>query len=91
MWHLTADTLVYAPASEEAAVIYNTASGDTHLVNALAAQVISLLGSTAASTDALLDRIAGRYPAPLDPELPQVLESTLADLHRLDLITEISA
>lgn len=90
VWHLTANTLVYAPVSGEAAVIYHTPSGDTHLVNALSAQIISLLGNAAASSDVLLAQIAVHSPAPLEQEFPQVLESTLADLHRLDLITETS-
>lgn len=90
MWRLTAETLVYSPASEEVAVIYNTASGDTHLVSALAAQVISHLATAPKDGSRLLSQIADRYASPLDVAFPQALESTLADLHRLDLITDIS-
>ncbi len=89
MWHLTADTLLYVPERNEQAVIYQIASGDTHLVSALAGQVIQYLqSSAAATTDALHQHIVNCVPDKNAVALEQALKATLADLHQLDLITD---
>jgi len=89
MWHLTADTLLYCPERDEQAVIYQVASGDTHLVSALAGQVILHLRSAAATTDTLHQHIVNSAPGQDTVELQQALTATLGDLHQLGLITDI--
>lgn len=89
MWHLTSDTLLYVPEWNEQAVIYQIASGDTHLVSALAGQVIQhLQSSVAATTHALHQHIVNCAPGQDTAELQQMLKATLGDLEQLDLITD---
>lgn len=93
MWCLSADLLVYAPAAEDRAVVYQIASGDTHLVTALAAQIIQFLQSTRAATPSsvlkqqILDASLDADPAKCLP----LFDATLAELCRLDLITDTAA
>lgn len=88
MWHLTTDTLLYVPESDGQAVIYQIASGDTHLVSALAGQVVLHLQSAAATTDTLHQHIINCTPGQDTVELQQMLKATLGDLQQLDLITD---
>lgn len=88
MWQLTTDTLLYTPDAEGAAVIYQVASGDTHLLSALAGRIMLRLQSAAATTEALQQHLADwQHTAAIQ----QTLEATLADLQQLDLITDTTA
>lgn len=90
MWQLTTDTLRYAPDVEGAAVIYQIASGDTHLLSAQAGRIILHLQTAALSTEALQQYLDdGQNPAALQSQQP--LEATLTELQQLDLITHITA
>lgn len=88
MWRLSADLLVYAPAAEDHAVVYQIASGDTHLVTTLAAQIIQLLQSAATPSSMLLQHILGATPDADTAERQPLFDTTVAELCHLELITD---
>ena len=88
MWRLSADLLLYAPPTEDQAVVYLITSGDTHLVTTLAAQIIQLLQSAATPSAMLLQHILDATPDADTAELQPLFDTTLAELCRLDLITD---
>jgi PqqD family protein of HPr-rel-A system len=91
MWRLSADLLLYAPSAEDQAVVYQVASGDTHLVTTLAAQIIQWLQDGATSSALLLQHILDATPNTNTAELQPRFDTTLAELCRLDLITDTTA
>ena len=88
MWRLSADVLVYAPSAEDHAVVYQIASGDTHLVTTLAAQIIQLLQNAAAPSALLLQHVLDATPGVGTAERQPLFDTTVAELCRLELITD---
>jgi PqqD family protein of HPr-rel-A system len=69
--------------SEAAVVCYDTLSGDTHLLNLIAAQaLICLQQESPIQLDALVDRVAASLDIDVDDELVHFIEDTLSDFSR---------
>lgn len=67
-------------------VLFNAASGQTHVVNELGADVLRLLEVKPASADELFEALAVRHGLAPDPELAAGVQRLLADLDQLGLI-----
>jgi PqqD family protein of HPr-rel-A system len=67
------------------AVLYNDLSGNTHLLDGGAVDILQALRHAPADAPALASVLAGRFDA--DPtELSSMIEEVLADLAGLDLV-----
>lgn len=67
-------------------VVYNSLSGDTHLLGSIAAQILLRLQQAPSNTTALTESLAPLPHAEMDDELVFQIERILADLDTLALI-----
>lgn len=67
-------------------VVFNSMSGDTHLLGLLAGQILLQLQQSPSDARALAASIAPLWHADLDEELRLQIEPLLADLQALSLI-----
>ena len=70
-------------------MVYNTGSGDTHLLDTLAAEVLQSLEREPADLSELAGRVAASLRIEPDSKFSDYLGQLLSDLHKLDLIQKI--
>lgn len=70
----------------ENSIIFNEASGQTHIVNELCADTIELLQQSPLDAKALAEMLAQRNDFTLDEEWTAYIDEMLADLDQLGLI-----
>ncbi len=71
---------------EDECVLYNDLSGDTHLLGAVAASLLDVLGGGAASLPELAQALCGELGVEADAELEAALAPLLDQLAHLALI-----
>jgi len=71
-------------------VVYHTGSGETHLLNAAAAEVLRLLGSAELTRDELIGLSAASYEVEPDDQLRANIDKILGDFDELGLIEPAS-
>jgi len=67
-------------------VVYNPASGDTHLLNALPAYVLRSLETKASSIEELEALVSSSHDRPPDEALSSDIEALISELDELGLI-----
>lgn len=67
-------------------VVYHSGSGDTHLLDPIAAEVLKNLECASANTSELLDRISISLDIKADGDLAAMLEQLLSEFYKLGLI-----
>lgn len=70
-------------------VAYDNATGDTHLLDPVAAELLLALQQAAATTEELVQRVASRLGTGTGSDLFSALESALGDFERLALIRRV--
>jgi PqqD family protein of HPr-rel-A system len=85
MWRVVPGQLLAFREWDGEAVLYNDLSGNTHLLDGAAIDVLQALRSEPCDAVALAARLAGSFGAGADELLPDI-EDMLAELARLDLI-----
>lgn len=70
----------------EACVAYDRASGDTHLLDPLAAEVLAAAQEAPATGEELARRVASRLGTAVDADALPALDPLLGELERLALI-----
>jgi PqqD family protein of HPr-rel-A system len=85
MWRVVPGQLLACREWDGEAVLYNDLSGDTHLLDGAAIDVLQALRSAPLDAAALARRLAERFNASPD-ELGAEIEDMLAELARLDLV-----
>lgn len=71
-------------------IVFNRTSGNTHLLNPVAAQALKALEQGPANAAQLSQRIASQVDLKSDGELAQHVEALLANLDQLGLIEPVS-
>ncbi len=66
---------------DDCLVLYHGSSGDTHLLNPFASAIVRLLAQGSADHETLREALRQ-----VDGEVPDALESTLAELQRLGIV-----
>jgi len=85
MWRVVPGQLLVCREWDGEAVLYNDLSGNTHLLDGAAIDVLQALRAAPLDTAMLAQRLAERFGATAD-ELSPEIEDMLAELARLDLI-----
>jgi PqqD family protein of HPr-rel-A system len=85
MWRVVPGQLLAFREWDGEAVLYNDLSGNTHLLDGAAIDVLQALRSGPCVAETLAARLAGPFGAGADELLPEI-EDMLAELARLDLI-----
>lgn len=85
-WHLIRADALRVREWDDAGVIYDAVSGNTHLIDALGLELLDLLRQRAWSLDELLAELHESLPEDLPAEnAPRLLNAKLEQLARLDL------
>jgi PqqD family protein of HPr-rel-A system len=85
MWRVVPGQLLACREWDGEAVLYNDLSGNTHLLDGAALDVLQALRAAPLDAAALAQRLAGRFGAGADEIRPEI-EDMLAELARLDLV-----
>lgn len=83
---MISDSALHFRSWNDEFVVYNSLSGDTHLLGATAAQVLLKLQQTPSDVIALAASLAPLMQAEMDEEFSLQIEDLLADLDKLALI-----
>jgi PqqD family protein of HPr-rel-A system len=89
-WRRVSDTQLIRRAWDDEVVVYHPESGDTHLLNPAAVEMLQVLEQGPASAQALSEHVATRFDVPLDEKLRDQVEETLSGLGRVGLVAKIS-
>jgi PqqD family protein of HPr-rel-A system len=91
VWRLVQPALCHQWDGEQLVVVFQPASGDTHLVDALSAEVLRLLTPTPQTAASVWQRLLERSGLSAE-EFPLArLQTVLAQLEQLDLIERVPA
>jgi PqqD family protein of HPr-rel-A system len=85
MWRVVPGQLLVCREWDGVAVLYNDLSGNTHLLDGAAIDVLQALRAAPLDAAVLAQRLAERFGADADELRPEI-EDMLAELARLDLI-----
>jgi PqqD family protein of HPr-rel-A system len=75
---------------EEEFIVFSISSGNTHLLNPVAAKVLTALEKNPGTAAEICQRIASEFQLESDDEVIQHVEKLLSDLHELGLIEPVS-
>lgn len=85
-WQIHANWEVY-DRGEESVVLYDTASGDTHLISAFAYHLLSALAARPLGTQELVESLSANIDNADAPELATAVPDILKQLAELDLVS----
>jgi PqqD family protein of HPr-rel-A system len=90
LWSLAAPTQLYIRVWEddETAVVYDARSGDTHLIEPLGIEVLSLLTDEPSSIASINLRLASLYAQEDHVPIFDLIPTILRDMHDVGLIVE---
>jgi PqqD family protein of HPr-rel-A system len=86
MWRVVPGQLLAFREWDGEVVLFNDLSGNTHLLEGAALDVLHALQAQPADTAALAQRLAPHFDLDDDADLPAVLSDLIASLARLDLV-----
>ena len=87
-WRTISDPAYNVRSWGDEFVVFNTLSGDTHLLGVTAAQILSQLHQTPSTTSALITSLGTLWQVEPNKEFAEQIEPILADLHTLALIEQ---
>jgi PqqD family protein of HPr-rel-A system len=85
MWHVVPGQSLAVREWDGEAVLYNDLSGNTHLLDGAAVDVLQALSPAPATAATLAAALADRFECEAD-ELPALIDELLAGLAGLDLV-----
>ena len=85
-WKINPDCQFYWRHWEEEYILFNAASGQTHYLNSLGADILHLLQEKTLHSDELNQKISEKYDLQLDHETRQYITGVLASMDELGLI-----
>lgn len=91
-WQLSRADALRIREWDDAGVIYDAASGNTHLIDALGLELLDLLRQRAWTLAELVDELRDALPDDVDGEepAPLLLNAKLEQLARLDLVAPVA-
>jgi PqqD family protein of HPr-rel-A system len=85
-WRLVSDQALHFRSWDDELVVYNSFSGDTHLLGSTAAHILLKLQQAPSNSNTLAESLAPLFHAEMDDEFVVQVEQILADLDTLALI-----
>lgn len=73
---------------DDLAVVYDKVTGDTHLIESSAIEILRLIDKSPASAEAIAQALADLISADDQDKLPQFISATLLQLRDLGLVTD---
>jgi PqqD family protein of HPr-rel-A system len=91
-WQLIRADALRVREWDDAGVIYDAVSGNTHLIDALGLELLDLLRQRSWELDELVTELRDALPEDLDVQAaPRLLTAKLEQLVRLDLVAAVAA
>ena len=88
-WRVPSGFRLHWQSWDDEFVVYNCGSGDTHLLDPAAAEVLQSLEQESADLSELAGRVAASLKIQADSEFSAYLEQLLSDLYKLGLIERV--
>jgi PqqD family protein of HPr-rel-A system len=85
-WRTIRDDALIFRAWDDEVVIYNALSGDTHVIDATAAQILQALQQSPSDVQTLAQLLAVQLQCEPGDELNRDIESVLSDMAALSLV-----
>jgi PqqD family protein of HPr-rel-A system len=76
-WELAQGSQLHWKCWDDEFVVFDEGSGDTHLLDALAAEVLKALEDAPGDVPTLIARVAGRLRIEPDPEIERHIRATM--------------
>lgn len=73
---------------DDLAVVYDKVTGDTHLIESSAIEILRLIEKSPASAEAIAQELADLISADDQDKLPQFISATLLQLRAIGLVTD---
>jgi len=88
-WKVNSGFPLYWQSWDNEFVVYNSGSGDTHLLDPVAAEALQSLEQESADLSELAGKIAASLKIEPDSEFSAYLEQLLSNLYKLGLIERV--
>ena len=88
-WRIATDFTIVTRHWDDECLVFHTGSGNTHLLNTVAAAMLEQLRAGPATLERLCELLADSLGYHLDEEFQAYLRQTSAELHRLELIEAV--
>ena len=88
-WRVLSEFSLHWQSWDDEFVVYNSGSGDTHLLDPVAAEALQNLEQESADLSELVARVAASLEIEPDTDFAAYLEQLLSDLYKLGLIARI--
>ena len=88
-WRITGGCRLHWRAWGEESIVYDAASGDTHLLDPLSAEVLKALERSSMATAQLAELLGARLESVPEGELSSHISALLPRLHDLGLIESV--
>ena len=88
-WAARSSELLWRAWDDPECVVYHIPSGNTHLLNLVAAQALHALEREALDSNELVERVASSLEALPDDTLPEHIEKLLVQFDELGLIEPV--
>jgi PqqD family protein of HPr-rel-A system len=88
-WQTINCSILKAHCWNDEYVVYNPLSGDTHILDKHAADMLSALQSSSSDVLSLAHRLSGKWCCDIDAVLLEEIEAALFDMHALSLVEPI--
>jgi len=89
-WKAASASELLWEAWENEFTVYHRQTGETHILNALPAEIVHLLGETSMTTSELANELAVRCEVEETPEWSAKVTTVLENLYRLSLVEKAS-
>jgi PqqD family protein of HPr-rel-A system len=89
-WQAISTQAVYVRSWDDEFVVYNSLSGDTHLLGAAAGQILTALQRSPSDETSLTESLCETLDAEPTPQISLQIRAILADLRKLALIDEVA-
>jgi PqqD family protein of HPr-rel-A system len=87
-WQAISTQAVHLRSWDDEFVVYNSLSGDTHLLGAAAGHILTALQHAPSDETSLTESLCETLHAEPTPEMSLQIQAILTDLHKLALIEE---
>lgn len=89
LWRIIGDDVLQFRSWNDEFVVYHALSGDTHILEESAAQLLQELQRTPSDVLSLARRLADRWQCELNDDLLQEIDMVLTDMHALSLVERV--
>ncbi|MGZ3252918.1 MAG: HPr-rel-A system PqqD family peptide chaperone [Burkholderiaceae bacterium] len=88
-WRVISNEALHFRTWDDEVVVYNSQSGDTHLLGSAAAQILLNLQTTPSDSASLAEELAPHFEVAPSADLPLQIDQLLAELNVLGLIERL--